>query len=247
MTKQSGSVCSRSCHRQKRTFKLTTTGHDWGCGSVSTFAAHYPEHCIATANLCVPYGILELGLEEILKTVDRSIYPEDEYPYGQWAYQVFYKSNAEQASAFFDSDIPAFLRASRLKANPQQDMNKPSALANTVKDGGWMGGAEKPDAKYRHIPLEMTVYESEESYQEFVGAMQKTGFWPGDAWYLNHARNRAYTLEKRRNEGILEFPVLFVSLRISFLMPYVKDSTLTSSARFTQHTTQYAPPRTTPR
>ena len=57
----------------------------------------------------------------------------------------------------------------------------------------------------------MTVYESEESYQEFVAAMEKTGFWPGDAWYSNHTANRAYTLEKRKNEGNIEFPVLFVS------------------------------------
>lgn len=74
-----------------------------------------------------------------------------------------------------------------------------------------MGGAKKPDPKFRHIPLEMTVYESEESFQEFVAAMEKTGFWPGDAWYMNHAANRAYTLEKRKNEGVLEFPTLFVS------------------------------------
>jgi soluble epoxide hydrolase/lipid-phosphate phosphatase len=77
-----------------------------------------------------------------------------------------------------------------------------------------MGGAEKPDPKFRQIPLEMTVYESEESFQEFVAAMEKTGFWPGDAWYLNHKRNRAYTLEKRKNDGIIDFPVLFVRRRV---------------------------------
>jgi soluble epoxide hydrolase/lipid-phosphate phosphatase len=189
---------------------LTSTGHDWGCGSVWTFAAHYPEHCIAAAGLCVPYAALELGLEEALKTVDRNLYPEDKYPYGQWSYQVFYEQDFEQASAFFDADIPAFLRASRLRGNPEA-ASKPAPLATIVEDGGWMGGAEKPDPKFRHIPLEMTVYESEEAFQEFVAAMEKTGFWPGDAWYLNHKRNRAYTLEKRKNEGVIDFPVLFVS------------------------------------
>jgi soluble epoxide hydrolase/lipid-phosphate phosphatase len=90
-----------------------------------------------------------------------------------------------------------------MKGKPGAE-DKPAPLAYIVKDNGWLGGVEKPDPKLRHIPLEMTVYESEESYQEF-------GFWPGDAWYLNHAANRAYTLEKRKNEGNLEFPVLFVS------------------------------------
>lgn len=77
-----------------------------------------------------------------------------------------------------------------------------------------MGGAEKPDPKFKHIPLEMTVYESEEAYQELVAAMEKTSFWPGDAWYMNHASNRAYTLEKRKNDGNLEMPVLFVSCNV---------------------------------
>jgi soluble epoxide hydrolase/lipid-phosphate phosphatase len=154
--------------------------------------------------------LIELGLEEILKTIDRNIYPEDEYPYGQWSYQKFYETNFEQASAFFDADIPAFLRASRVKGNPD-NVGKPGALAHVQKDGGWMGGAEKPDPKYRHIPLEYTVYDSEETYIEFVAAMEKTGFWAADAWYSNHERNRAYTLKNRKNEGNLEFPVLFVS------------------------------------
>lgn len=175
-----------------------------------SFAAVYPEHCIAAAGLCVPYGILEHGLEGLVKTVDRDIYPEDEFPHGQWSYQKFYETDFEKASAFFDADIPAFLRASRTKGDPSA-LGKPSPLAFVAKDGGWMGGAEKPDPKLRHIPLEYTVYESEESYNEFVEAMEKTGFWPGDAWYSNHARNHAYAMEKRKNNGNVEFPVLFVS------------------------------------
>lgn len=190
--------------------KLTTTGHDWGCGSVWTFAAHYPEHCIAAAGMCVPYGIIELGLEELVKTVDRDLYPEDQYPYGQWSYQAYYERDFEGASAFFDADIPALLRASRVRGQPGSE-NEVSPLAHVDKDNGWLGGGDKPDPKFRHIPLEFTVYESEEQFQEFVAAMEKTGFWPGDAWYSNHAANRKYTLEKRKNEGIIEFPVLFVS------------------------------------
>jgi soluble epoxide hydrolase/lipid-phosphate phosphatase len=154
--------------------------------------------------------VLEYGIEEAVKTVDRNIYPEDQYPYGQWDYQKFYETDFDKASAFFDADIPAILRALRLKGNPES-VGKPSPTAHVSKDGGWMGGAEKPDPKHRHIPLEYTVYDSEETYNEFVAAMEKTGFWAADAWYSNHGRNRAYTLENRKNEGNLEFPVLFVS------------------------------------
>lgn len=166
--------------------------------------------------MCVPYGVIELGLEELIKTVDRDLYPEDQYPHGQWSYQAYYERDFEGASAFFDADIPAMLRASRLKGQPGSE-KEPSPLAHVDKNNGWLGGGDKPDPKFRHIPLEMTVYESEESYQEFVAAMEKTGFWPGDAWYSNHAANRAYTLEKRKNEGNIEFPVLFVSLFIDSL------------------------------
>ena len=160
--------------------------------------------------MCVPYGIIELGLEELVKTIDRDLYPEDQYPYGQWSYQAYYERAFEEASSFFDADIPALLRASRVKGRPGSE-NEVSPLAHVDKDGGWLGGGEKPDPKFRYIPLEMTVYESEESFQEFVAAMEKTGFWPGDAWYSNHAANRRYTLEKRKNEGNIDFPVLFVS------------------------------------
>lgn len=239
MTRPSGSVYFHLCDSNSTHPKLTTAGHDWGCGAVWTFVAHYPEHCIAAAGLCVPYAVIELGLEEVVSTVDRDLYPEDQYPYGQWDYQAFYESNFEQASAFFDADIPAFLRASRMRGSPES-ADKPAPLATIIKDGGWMGGAEKPNPQFRHIPLEMTVYESEESYQEFVAAMEKTGFWPGDAWYLNHARNRAYTLEKRKNEGVLEFPVLFVSSELSpTLLPHSMPK-LTSPTRSTPHTTPCA-------
>jgi len=63
--------------------------------------------------------LIELGLEEILKTIDRNIYPEDEYPYGQWSYQKFYETNFEQASAFFDADIPAFFACLACQGQPR--------------------------------------------------------------------------------------------------------------------------------
>lgn len=188
--------------------------------------------------MCVPYGTIEFGLEELVKTVDRDLYPEDQYPYGQWSYQAYYERSFEEASAFFDADIPALLRASRVRGQPGSE-NEVSPLAHVLKDGGWLGGGEKPDPKFRYIPLEMTVYESEESFQEFVAAMEKTGFWPGDAWYSNHAANRKYTLEKRKNDGNIDFPVLFVSLPF-MLSPTRLIANLDFSTRFTPHTTPSA-------
>lgn len=63
--------------------KAVWVAHDWGCGLVSALAAHHPKVCIGIANLCVPYHTVELGLEALIATVNRDIYPEDKYPYGQ--------------------------------------------------------------------------------------------------------------------------------------------------------------------
>lgn len=155
--------------------------------------------------------MIEYGLEGLIKTVDRSMYPEDKYPYGQWSYQKFYETDFEKASAFFDADIPALLRASRTKGSPAS-LNEPAPTSQVYEEGGWFGGASAPDPKFRHIPLEYTVYDSEETYQEFVAAMEKTGFWAADAWYSNHAANIDYVSKQRKNDGNLDFPVLFVSL-----------------------------------
>lgn len=161
------------------------------------------------AGLTVPYGVLELGLEELLKTVDREVYPEDEYPFGQWSYMNFYETNFEDASNFFDSDIRAICRLLRGKGNPEV-YGKPAMItANVTKDGGWLGGMPKPDPKWREIPVENLVLD-EEMFDEFASAMEKGSFWTADAWYSNHARNRAYSLNKWKNNGNLDMPVLFV-------------------------------------
>lgn len=153
---------------------LTYQGHDCGCLAVWTFAAHYPEKCIAVAGLCVPYGVLELGLEELLKTVDRALYPEDAYPYGQWSYMNFYEEDFERATAWFEADIRAFLRLQRGKGDPAS-YGKPARTANVSRDGGWFGGIAKPKPEWRQIPIEKTVLD-EETFEELATAMEKTGF-----------------------------------------------------------------------
>ena len=101
-------------------FPLTgIPGHDWGCGAVWSLASHYPEKCLAVAGLTVPYRVLELGLEEILKYgVNRDIYPADEFPFAQWDYMHFYETNFKEAHTFFESNTPAFLKVGYSRGNP---------------------------------------------------------------------------------------------------------------------------------
>src|SRR3984957_13422772 len=47
----------------------------------------------------------DFALEGGLPLIDRSIYPEAEYPVGQWDYQYFYVENFEKAHTDFEANI----------------------------------------------------------------------------------------------------------------------------------------------
>ena len=149
-----------------------------------SFATHYPEKCVGVAGLAVPYRTLELGLEELLKYVNRDIYPAEECPFGQWSYMNFYEESFEKATEWFEADIASFLRLGYRKGNPAS-YGKPAHTATVTKDGGWAGGIPKPDPNWKEIPISKTVLD-EEIYGELVNCMKKTGMWGADAWYYNH-------------------------------------------------------------
>ncbi|SMQ54626.1 unnamed protein product [Zymoseptoria tritici ST99CH_3D7] len=186
-------------------------GHDWGCGAVWSFAEHYPERCIGAAGLAVPSHVIEKGLEEELRLVNRDMYPVDKYPDGQWSYQRFYEQDFEKATSWFDADVGAFIRAAYSRGDPA-NLGQPARTANVVKDGGWFGGVEKPDANWKKIPASAIVID-EEVYTELVAAMEKTGFWGADSWYSNHEANRKYFFEKAKNDGYIHMPTLFIQAK----------------------------------
>ena len=72
--------------------------------TVWNIASHHPDRCHAVANLCVPYYSLERGLDACLPLIDRSLYPEEKFPVGQWEYIRFYEENFDKASAVFDAN-----------------------------------------------------------------------------------------------------------------------------------------------
>lgn len=189
---------------------MALVGHDWGCGSVWSFAAHYPQKCVGVAALTIPYRTLDRGLEELIKYVNRDIYPADEYPFGQWSYMRFYETSFEKATEWLEADIASFLRKMYSKGDPA-GYGKPAAQATVMRDGGRAGGSPKPDPNWKHIPISDTVLD-EETYAELVTSMRKTGFWGADAWYINHQRNREYSLRSEDN-GYLRMPVLFIGAR----------------------------------
>ncbi|KAI1185525.1 putative epoxide hydrolase [Nemania serpens] len=178
-------------------------GHDWGAGVTNSVATQHPEVVKALATISVPFHSLELGWEGFLPYVNREIYPADKYEYGQWDYMKSYEEDFEKAVAWYEKDIAGFVKACSQKSSPPK--NRFSAGTATVrKDGGWFGLPSPPPVQATGLPvLPPDVFNS------FSADMEKTGFWPGSAYYLHHKRNAEYN-GKAASGGKLTQPVLFI-------------------------------------
>ncbi len=91
--------------------KAVWIGHDWGSSVVWNIASHHPEKTAAVASLCVPYIAQGFTIENRLPLVDRSIYPADTYPAGQWDYHLFYEEHFDKARADFEANIRNVVKA----------------------------------------------------------------------------------------------------------------------------------------
>ncbi|KAL4893449.1 Alpha/Beta hydrolase protein [Aspergillus ambiguus] len=176
-------------------------GHDWGAGVTSSVATQHPEAVKALVNLCVPFHTIERGWQGFLPLVNREIYPEAEYEYGQWDYMKNYEEAFEKTAAWMDSDVAGLCKA-MLQRRPAPS-GRFSPLMSTVRRAGWMGGIPKPPG----VDQTGTPLLAGEVFDSFVQDMQKTGFWPGSAYYLHHARNAEYNGSR---DARLSQPVLFI-------------------------------------
>ncbi|KAE8450127.1 hypothetical protein EG329_006908 [Mollisiaceae sp. DMI_Dod_QoI] len=191
--------------------KAVWLAHDWGAGVLSSLMATHPEVFRASCLMTVPYKSLELGLEDVLKLVNRERYPEDKFPYGQWDYQMFYAQSFDKATEWFDSDPEAFLRVVLSGGTPgSHNYANPAFTSTVTRDGGWFGGIPKPLAEWRGI--EGSIMEKD-VLEELVKAMKKTGFYAGDSYYMNHERNRAFNLKHQKNQGHFDKPLLFIEAK----------------------------------
>jgi len=178
-------------------------GHDWGSPTVWNIASHHPERCVAVANLCVPYRTLECGLDALVALVDRSVYPEDEFPAGQWDYQYFYQEHFARATAEMDANPYNTAKLLFRKGDPA-GRGSPTLTAMIRRNGGWFGGAdEAPD-----LPRDDDVV-SEADLTVYAEALSRNGFFGANSYYMNHAANAAYA-DRSVNGGRLDMPVLFI-------------------------------------
>ena len=187
--------------------KAIWVGHDWGAAVVWSIARHHPERCIAIANLCVPYDTLERGWDGILPFIDRDIYPQAQYPAGQWEYQRYYEEHFAEATAVFDSD-PYRVAKLLFRAGDPAGAGRVSGTALTCQQNGWFGGGGVPD-----LPIDASVI-SEEDLQVYAEALERNSFFGPDSYYMNHKRNAQYAAEADSDR--LAMPVLFLHGRYDY-------------------------------
>lgn len=194
--------------------------HDWGAGVLSALVATHPEVCHAAVWMTVPYGTLEYGLQHTVQYVNREMYPEEQYPYGQWDYQAYYEESFEKANAWYEKQIPTLIKTFFRKSSPSV-LGKLAHTATVRRGSGLLHG----EGTLPETSLDGTIL-SEEIFEELVSAMESTSFFPADSYYMNHERNREYVLTQRKNDGILTMPCLFIQAKFDTVCDTVNSRLL---------------------
>jgi pimeloyl-ACP methyl ester carboxylesterase len=179
-------------------------GHDLGSPVAAALAAHHAKRARGMVLVSVPYFPDGFALANLLPLVDRELYPADQYPDAQWDYCRFYVTHFDQTVSDFNADIPATLAAIYRPGNPASKGHVyRSALVS--RNGGWFGPARRAP---RVTPDPMLWPPTD--FDALVEAFRATGFFPGNAWYLNDASNIAYARAAPDGGGLRQ-PVLFAN------------------------------------
>ncbi len=179
-------------------------GHDWGSVIVGALVAHEPRRSRGVVLVSVPYFPEANALPTLVPLVDRSIYPADQYPDGQWDYYRYYTKHFESAVADLDADKAASL-ASIFRPGDPASMGKPTPNSTVTRKGGRFGAAHRAPSTQPDPALWPP-----DDFNVLVQAFNAHGFRPPCAWYLNDDANIAYA-HRALHSGRLSQPVLFIN------------------------------------
>ena len=179
-------------------------GHDWGSVIVGALVAHQPMRIRGVVFVSVPYFPDANALQTLVPLVDRTIYPADEYPDGQWDYYRYYTKHFDSAVADLNADKASSLASIFKPADPTA-MPTPTPNASVTNKGGRFGAAHRaPPTKPDPIIWPAADFDA------LVQAFSVHGFRPPCAWYLNDDANVAY-MHRSPNGGHIALPVLYVN------------------------------------
>lgn len=179
-------------------------GHDWGSVVVGSLVGHEPQRSRGAVLVSVPYFPEANALPTLVPLVDRTIYPVDRYPDGQWDYYRYYTTHFDSAVADLDADKASSL-ASIYKPGDPASIGKPSPNASVTRMGGRFGAAHRaPPTK-----PDTTLWPAAD-FTALVQSYRAHGFRGPCAWYLNDDANIDYA-RRAPNGGRISQPVLFVN------------------------------------
>ncbi len=179
-------------------------GHDWGSVVASVLVAHEPQRSRGVVLISVPYFPDANALPTLVPLVDRTIYPADRYPDGQWDYYRYYTTHFEAAVADLDADKAASLASIYRRGDPAT-VGKPSPNAMVTQNNGRFGAAHRAPPTQPDTALWPAA-----DFEALVKVFKAQGFRAPCAWYLNDDANIAYA-HKTPNGGRISQPVLFVN------------------------------------
>nr|WP_221382942.1 alpha/beta hydrolase [Actinoplanes polyasparticus] len=179
-------------------------GHDWGSIVAGALAAHQPDRCNGVVLVSWAYYPGSNSLATLVPLVDRTIYPAEEYPDGQWDYYRYYTTHFEAAVNDLEAD-PAATLASIYRAGRPDAVGQVAPSATVTRNGGRFGPAHQAPPTRPDPALWPAA-----DFDVLVQAFATQGFGPSCAWYANDEANLAYAREAP-DGGRLSQPVLFVN------------------------------------
>jgi pimeloyl-ACP methyl ester carboxylesterase len=179
-------------------------GHDWGVVVAAQLVAHEPDRSRGLVLTSLAYQPGGHALRTIVPLVDRTIYPADQYPDGQWDYYRYYTKHFDSAVADLDADKAASL-ASIFQPGDPSSVGKVSPNAMVTRKGGRFGVAHRAPPTDPNAALWPPA-----DFDVLVQGFEAHGFRPACAWYLNDDAAIAYA-RSATNSGRLSQPVLFVN------------------------------------